>query len=363
MNIDHVTRYEINKQPWSPSTSNAGSQSTRLEESAADETQSLRAIFDHANLNTDLAALEQLLLERTASQSTDIAAAGAQTVRAGGKRLRAAQVLLAAQLGPIAYTFDRASHAAAAVELIHAASLVHDDLVDHTTHRRGYVTVHHHWSPDVALMLGDYLFALAAHEMALAPDPRVVTYYAEAVQTIVAGELNAVTDVAPLPRALNEYMSKIGAKTAALFEAGCKAGMAIGGGTADQIDALGHYGYCLGMAFQIIDDVLDFVGDSQMMGKPAGNDLREGTITLPLIYAFARSESTFLRDIAGRKDLSELEIVRAIREVMRHGGIGRAHNDARNYVQRAQGYLERFADVPARQTLHTLGDFVLERHS
>lgn len=318
-------------------------------------------ILEQAQVVADLAAIEELLLERTASQSTRIALAGAHIVQSGGKRLRAALTLLAARLG--SYDYEQSKHAAAAVELIHAASLVHDDLVDRTQRRRGQVTVHAQWDNDVALMLGDYFFALAAAEMALCPDPRIITFYAQAVQTIVTGELHPVTMVEPLDRAMRQYLYKTGAKTAALFEAGCKAGMATGGGSDEEIAALGRYGYELGLAFQIVDDILDFTGNEQTLGKPAGNDLRQGTITLPVIYAVANSDSRRLREIVFTPNPDDEQVAAAIDEVMHYGGIQQAQADAERYVQQAIAHLERFPLSPARCALSDLAQFVVARQA
>ena len=178
-------------------------------------------------LLADLDRVEQIILERVQPRLAVIRAAGQHILTSGGKRIRAALTLLAAQLGE--YTIERVLHSAAAVELIHAASLVHDDLVDQTARRRGEVTVHTRWDGDVALMVGDYFFALAAAEMALAPDPRIIGYFSRGVMTICEGELSPVMNVTPLDVAMEQYLYKIGCKTAALFEAGCKAGMVCGG--------------------------------------------------------------------------------------------------------------------------------------
>src|SRR5262249_49940125 len=162
----------------------------------------------------------------------------------------------AARLGE--YDLARAARPAVAIELLHAASLIHDDLVDHTLRRRGRVTVHARWDSHVALMLGDYFFALSANELASEPDPRIIGFYADAANTVVEGELRPVTQLEPIEVALAQYRYKIGCKTAALFEAACRAGIAVAGGSAEQIEALGGFGYDLGLAFQIVDDVLDF---------------------------------------------------------------------------------------------------------
>jgi heptaprenyl diphosphate synthase/octaprenyl-diphosphate synthase len=320
-----------------------------------------REIFERGGIVDDMAAVEALLVARTASRSPLIAASGAHTVAAGGKRLRAALVLLAGQLGH--YDFERLIHPAASAELIHAASLVHDDLVDQADQRRGVATVHTRWDNDVALMLGDYLFALAAGEMALSPDPRIITFYAHAVQTIVEGELNPVTAAEPFTIAVRQYLYKIGGKTAALFEAACKAGITAAHGTDSEIESLGRFGYDLGVAFQIVDDVLDFIGDEQVLGKPAGNDLRQGTITLPLIHAVANGGSDFLRQIVHNANPSDADIARAVSEVITRDGVERARADARSYAERALAHLDRFPYSPGLRAMRDLVRFVLERQS
>jgi heptaprenyl diphosphate synthase/octaprenyl-diphosphate synthase len=330
---------------------------------ATPQAASMQQLFEHAGIRDELAALERLLLERSASRVPAIAEAGAYTIRAGGKRLRAAMVLLAARLGrPNA---AHAQHAAAAVELIHAASLVHDDLVDQADRRRGQTTVHRRWDNDTALMLGDYFFALAAAEMARCADQRIIRFYAQAVQTIVTGELHPVTDATPYETALRQYLTKTGAKTAALFEAGCKAGMVVAGGSGEDIDALGRYGYHMGLAFQMVDDMLDFTGDERTLGKPAGNDLRQGTITLPLIHAITNGGSAWLHDIASAPagSLTDAQVARAIDEVIAQGGIRATQAAAEADARRALASLERFAPGPARQALTDLARFVLARQT
>lgn len=320
---------------------------------------SLGDIFSRVSLGRDLAEIERMMTERTASRSRLLAAAGAHTVAAGGKRLRAALVLLAARLG--SYDLVRAARPAVAIELLHAASLVHDDLVDHTLRRRGRVTVHTRWDSQVALMLGDYFFALAAGELSAEPDPRIIRFYADAAQTVVDGELHPVTQLEPLDVALRQYFYKIGSKTAALFEAACKAGIAVSGGTPDQIDALGRFGYDLGLAFQIVDDVLDFTGDEAILGKPAGNDLREGTLTLPLIYAAAHTNQPLLRELARSGPPDPSQVPQLLTAVIAAGGTERAMETARQTIQRACDHLKGFAASQTTRALGEICDFVLAR--
>jgi heptaprenyl diphosphate synthase/octaprenyl-diphosphate synthase len=321
----------------------------------------LGAIFQRASLTEDLAVIEQLLMQLTNARAPFLAAAGAHMIGAGGKRLRAALVLLAARLGH--YDLERAAHPAAAVELLHTASLVHDDLVDHAPRRRSHATIHTRWGSTVALMLGDYFFALSANELAAEPDPRIIRFYAGAAQTIVEGELSPVTQIEPLDIALEQYRYKIGCKTAALFEASCMAGIAVAGGTPEQIEALGRFGYDLGLAFQIVDDVLDFTGDERALGKPAGNDLREGTWTLPLIYALAESGSPLLRSLVRKGRPAASQVPKLVAMVIESGGAARAMAEAQATVERAISHLASFPPSEATRALGEICTFVLRRQA
>jgi heptaprenyl diphosphate synthase len=321
----------------------------------------LGVVFRRAALSDDLATVERVIAERTVSRSQLLAAAGAYTVAAGGKRLRAALVLLAARLGN--YDFERAARPAVALELLHAASLVHDDLVDHALRRRGRATVHSRWDGHVALMLGDYFFALSSNELAGEPDPRIIKFYATAAQTVVEGELKPVKQLEPIDVALAQYRYKVGAKTAALFEAACKAGIAVAGGTTAQIEAMGRFGYELGIAFQIVDDVLDFNGDEATLGKPAGNDLREGTLTLPLIYAVAQSDHPLLREVARTARPDPALAPQLVDAVIAAGGTDRAMLEARQTTARALRHLDDFPQSSTTRALGEICDFVLNRQA
>jgi geranylgeranyl pyrophosphate synthase len=305
-------------------------------------------------------AVEAQLMRRVESQSELITAAGQHIIGSGGKRLRAMMALVAAQLGT--YTLKDTLHAATAVELIHAASLVHDDLIDDADRRRGRITVHTKWDQGVALMVGDYLFALAAGEMSLAPDPRVIQIFSEAVMTISASELHPVLVTTPVETALEQYYAKIGGKTAALFEAAAAAGMVCGGGTHEQIKALAKYGYDIGLAFQIVDDILDFISDEATLGKPAGNDLREGTITLPLIYAVSRGNSNGLATLFEGDELTAEQVAHTIEQVEQLGGIELSIAEARRVAERGLAALASFPPSPAKDMLIEIADYVLDRH-
>ncbi len=322
---------------------------------------SLEEIFRRASIADDLAAVERQLRARTASRSSLLAESGAYIIAAGGKRLRAALVLLMARLGE--YDPERAVHPAASVELLHGASLIHDDLVDHADRRRGHVTVHTRWDNGVALMLGDYFFALSADELSAEPDSRIIRFYADAAHTIVEGELSPVTRLEPLSTAIDQYIYKIGCKTAALFVAACKAGMTVAGGTPEQIEIAGRFGYDLGLAFQIVDDVLDFVGDEATLGKPAGNDLREGTWTLPLLYTVDSSDDPMLRDVVETGHVKPEQVTHLVDLVVKSGGVARAMSEAHYIADRAFRQLDGFPPSPTKRALADVCEFVLARRA
>ncbi|MEI8167377.1 MAG: polyprenyl synthetase family protein, partial [Chloroflexales bacterium] len=181
--------------------------------------------------------------------------------------------------------------------------------------------------------------------------------------TIVEGELSPVTMIEPTETALGQYYYKTGAKTASLFEAACKAGMAAGGGDEAQIAALGRYGFDLGMAFQIIDDILDFTSDEATLGKPAGNDLRQGTITLPLIYAVARTGNPRLGALIEQGTPTDLQVHAAIAEVTAAGGIDAALAEARRFISEAVAHLAAFPPSPAHRALVEMAHFVIDREA
>jgi heptaprenyl diphosphate synthase len=312
------------------------------------------------NLSYDLQTIDRTILEKFQSRSLLLNAASRYLLGSGGKRIRASLTLLAARLGSLPDS-PAVLHIATSIEMIHAASLVHDDLIDEADVRRGRPTVHKEWGSNVALMVGDYLFALAAGQMAEVGDPRIIKILARSVQCLCEAELTPVTDVEPIQQAIEQYYAKIGGKTAALFESAAEAGMIAGDGTFQQVETLRQFGYEIGLAFQIVDDVLDFTGDEQTLGKPAGHDLREGTITLPVIYAVSQGADNIVREAVHRENPSPELIAAAVAEVHRVCATKHAFTDAERLVHRAIHRLEIFPDSPAKEALVRLAEFTLRR--
>lgn len=295
-----------------------------------------------ADLRADLQRVDSIVRQRIEARTAVLRVAGPRILATGASRLRASLVLLAARLGR--YDSDQVVHAAAAVELIHGAVLVHDDLIDAADRRLGTVGSHSGWNGDVNLMVGDYLFALASAEMALAPDPRVISFYARSVMAISEGQLAPVSRAAPLHVALDQYLFTAGATSASLIEAACKAGMVCGSGTDEQIEALGRFGYELGLALRIAEDVADVAGPAP------GARIGAGIITLPLIFA-VDGGAPGLAQLASQRPLSEPQLRQAIEELRRTGAIDRARAEAADRVERALGALSAFRSDAARHDL------------
>lgn len=231
------------------------------------------------DLRADLAQVESVVVARMQERPVVIQAARSAMEPDDLPPARAMLTLLAARLGR--YDFQRVLHTAVAAELIHAATVVHDGLVDEAMRRRAQPASSQRWSGDVALMVGDLLLALAAAEMALAPDARIIGLYSRAVMAFCEGKLAPVSHVAPFEQALAEYEYAAECRTAALFSAAARVGAICGGGDDALGDQMARFGMELGMALHIAADIRDFTA----VDGSAGRGLRAGRITLPLIYA------------------------------------------------------------------------------
>ncbi|MGC9023442.1 MAG: polyprenyl synthetase family protein [Chloroflexia bacterium] len=313
-------------------------------------------------LAEEMARLEQYLRGLVTSPLVLLSRPAVYLLTAGGKRLRALLTLLASRVGNHAVP-EAALSGAAAVELIHAASLVHDDLIDQSPHRRGRPTIHEKWHHDVALLTGDYFFSLAARALARTGDIRLLDDIGEAAVAICEGEMSSVQQAEPLEEALEQYTFKVARKTAVLFEAAGKVGARCGGADEETISALGRFGFALGMSFQIVDDVLDYTGDERELGKPAGGDLRRGLITLPLIYAVAYDDADgFLHRLVERLGdaLPPEEVEEALERVRASSGPERARREAKRYHREALFHLQGIAD-PVRSHLEEIACLAVER--
>lgn len=285
-------------------------------------------------------------------------------VQAGGKKLRPLLLLLAGK----AFTYDRARlvTAAAGVELLHTASLVHDDSIDRAAIRRGQPTLNSQLNTGSVILIGDFLFAQSAILAAATDSTRVVSVFASTLGDICDGQLREMLSAHILTQDRDEYFKRIYGKTASLFAGAAEMGAVIGGATEPEIQQLRGFGSDLGMAFQIIDDVLDLREDSHELGKPAGNDLRQGVVTLPtMLYVEALPEGsddveTLERVVVG--DETDPEVIDAVIERIRHSdALDRAIDIANGYVDDAIERLDVVRDTNVRARLRELLDLTISR--
>jgi len=280
------------------------------------------------------------------------------TLKNGGKRIRPALTLLAGKF----YVYDSALliPMAAAIELLHSATLVHDDIVDNSPLRRGKPTVSQVWGSSRALLLGDYLFAKAGSLAASTGNLRAVRLFSQTLMTISGGELKQTSVAFSSASARDYYFAWIGAKTACLFSASTESGAVLSQSPEDAIEAMRDYGHNLGMAFQIVDDVLDFVGEEGELGKPVGSDLREGTMTLPsILFAESHPEDNLIKSIFETKDAESVML--AVERISNSSAIDECLQLASEFCSRASRALEKLPDNRARQSLMELAAYIVER--
>jgi heptaprenyl diphosphate synthase len=302
-------------------------------------------------VDEDLAAVEAQLRKSIAADPPEVAGSMGDLFEAGGKRVRPALVLLAAMCGR--YELSRLVPAAMAVELTHAATLVHDDVIDRSATRRGRPTVAARLGDEPAIVIGDFYFAKAYENAAASGVPEVVDTLARAVMAICAGEVRQQSIRYRYKTDVDEYMRRIEAKTAVLLAACCDIGGLLGGLGDRKRDALREYGRELGLAFQIADDVLDYTGTEDEVGKPIGHDIVDGFATLPLMLADVHVED-------GRR-LSEMEARALVETVRESGAPARAIEMAREHARAAREQLQTFEKTDATDALISLTDYVVSR--
>lgn len=275
------------------------------------------------------------------------------------KRLRPALVLLAAKQNR--YDLTRLLPAAAAVELLHTATLVHDDMVDRASTRRGAATVNSALSDRASVLVGDYLFSKAA-ELAVRTDSlETMSIFTDALMIIADGQLQEMF-THPAPESLREdYYKRIAGKTASLFQASTRIGATLSQADIDTAKALSEYGFNFGMAFQIVDDIFDFAGDEQVLGKPVGSDLRQGTLTLPSIFFLQLfPNDNPINWILQGNGRSEEEVRQAIDMVRESSALELSKAEARIFAENAKNSLSGIPHNPYRQAMLDLADILIQ---
>ena len=324
------------------------------------DTATLSRLF--ATIEDDLEVVDRTFQERATSGLEILNSAAAHALSSPGKRLRTALTLLSGKL--IDYRFEKLLPLSIAFEMVHLASLVHDDIIDNATTRRGIPTVNSRYGDPVAILLGDYLFAKTAGIIAEVEDFRIDRLFSETVATVCEGTIIELLSARRMDLSEEHYIERITRKTAFLMSACCKGGATVGGGTDAQIALMSQYGLNLGIAFQIIDDVLDYTGSPLTVGKPTGNDLRQGLVTLPLIFALRNEHNGRLERVQNlmRADTpTDSEIESVVRWVNAGQAIPESLALARHYAARARALLSEFPASDNREVLERLVEFVIER--
>jgi octaprenyl-diphosphate synthase len=313
-------------------------------------------------IRQDLEAVEREFVQHIQSRVALIPEMGRYLQKSGGKRVRPAVLLMASRLS--GYTGDRAVLYAAVVEFIHTATLVHDDIIDGADMRRGRVAAHSRWGNDITVLLGDYLY-IKSMALALTHDSLdLVRLLCDVTLRMIEGELYQLTKAGDVDITEEEHFDIIRRKTAYLFGGCAQIGGLLGKIGTEREAALREYGFNLGVAFQLVDDLLDYTADQAALGKPIGGDLREGKVTLPIIYLRERGgEEAYqlVRTVVAQRTVSPDEWREILRLLGEHRATELAFERAVEYAERAKTCLAVFPAGRERDALMALPDYVLAR--
>jgi octaprenyl-diphosphate synthase len=329
---------------------------------AAVENTSLTLAEIFEPIRDDLARVDTEFARHVQSKVELIPRIGKYIQSSGGKRIRPAVLLMAARL--CGYTGDRAVLYAAVVEFIHTATLVHDDIIDDAELRRGRLAVHSQWGNDITVLLGDYLY-IKSMALALTHDElEIIRLLCDVTLRMIEGELYQLTKNGDPDVTEEEHFEIIRRKTAFLFSGCSRIGAMLAGRPAAEVEALGQYGFKLGIAFQLVDDLLDLTGTVQSLGKPVASDLREGKITLPVIALMHRAEPAVravIADVVQTRTLTPERWEEISGLLAKHQTIDYAYERAVQLAREAKEHLEVFPPSDERAALAALPDYVLMR--
>ncbi|HWO75865.1 MAG TPA: heptaprenyl diphosphate synthase component II [Bacillus sp. (in: firmicutes)] len=309
-------------------------------------------------LQGDLSKIEKALEQAVQSRSSLIEESSLHLLQAGGKRIRPVFVLLSGQFG--SYNSEKMRNAAVALEMIHMASLVHDDVIDEAHVRRGRPTIKAKWDNRVAMYVGDYMFARSLDIYTLINDPLAHKILANTMVELVVGEIKQIEAKYRFDQHLKDYFRRIKRKTALLIAASCQIGAIVGNVEPDIHRKLYRFGYYVGMAYQITDDILDFTGTEEQLGKPAGGDLLQGNITLPVLLATKdQNFRSKLERVHEGMDPSELNDI--ITYIQTNGSIEKSWEISNRYLQKALQVLDELPKNKANKALRNIALYIGKR--
>lgn len=320
----------------------------------------LRTLVPLPQVWADMERLEARLFEASTSDHPQLTEIAQHLLTAGGKRFRPLLALLAAEFGPAAD--HRPVEAGVAVELIHLGSLYHDDVIDEADTRRGAASVNANWSNTVAILAGDFLMARASEVAATHLSQESVRLLAVTYAELVEGQTRELALVDRLDHDISAYEAVIGGKTASLIRTAARLGAMAADADSDTVEALSTWAWEVGMVFQIADDALDLVATGDVLGKPAGSDVREGTFTMPVLLAAQGPDGDELRTLLkGPRPYPEAAVDRAVELVTKGGYVDQALDVALRRLTTAREALEPLPDIAARRVLDRLGTYLLDR--
>lgn len=314
-------------------------------------------------LKKDLDKIEKALKQTIQAEHPILRNASTQLLRAGGKRIRPIFVLLSGQFGN--FNIERIKTVAVSLELIHMATLVHDDVVDESELRRGKPTIKKRYGNRVAMYTGDYILARALESITLIDDPRIHRILSESLVEVCVGEIEQIRDKYNWNQNVRDYLRRIKRKTALLIATSCKLGALATGASEEDAYQLYRYGYYIGISYQIIDDILDFTSSAKELGKPTGSDLLQGNITLPVLFAM-RNESfyTLLKEtFRNPKSISEKDMEKLLNMLGSTDAIDKAYRISDRFLEKALLALEDLPENRAKQTLIDIAQTIGRRQS
>lgn len=313
-----------------------------------------------APIESDLKNVEAILRDYARAEFGPLSEVIESTIGSGGKRVRPALVLLGARFHPVDQ--ENLYRLSVAVELLHVATLIHDDLLDNSKVRRGTPTISSRWDEKATVLAGDFMLAKSAKVSSQVGNFEVMSIFADAVMAICEGEIRQDFNTLSMSANRTDYYDRIHAKTASLFAACTESAAVLSKAPEVERRALRDYGYNLGMAFQIADDVLDFVGTEREVGKPVGSDLRQGVVTLPTIYFFEQDpRREALTPLFSHNGHSPEDLDRVIDWIRTSPSIQAAHGEARQFADKAQLALQVLPNQVHRNALWQLANYVVER--
>lgn len=313
------------------------------------------------NFQADMEYFETYLQQSVSSEEPLVAASALHLVKAGGKRVRPMFAILAAQFNN--FDLNKMLPLLAALELLHTGSLIHDDVIDGASKRRGIPTVNAIHGNQTAIYIGDFLIGRAFELISQYNDDRINAAVESTITEMTHGELRQIADFYRVDQTVDDYFYRIERKTALLFSTSCETGGCVSGASAKEIAALRNYGYNLGMAFQIMDDILDMTADEATLGKPVGSDLRQGNISLPVIYCLQNSaDKDQLKEmiIASKEDKSLIEPI--IELVKAGGGMEYAEKIANDFIDNALAQLNSFKPGKHKEALKEVAEMMIKRN-